>query len=181
MPPTPQASTEAAARVDTVGRRLLASNPGIGAKPMFTTIGSPQPEVFHRSTHDLFITEGLVKQCDESQLAAVLSLELAKMVREREAATPVQQRTREPMPPIDSRFGRDDMMGGIPDHSDLREMQQYDADRKARRGAAKLPDPPVLAREYLARSGYQPDSLTSADAVLHAAGGQNRLERQMVP
>ena len=90
MPTVNPASTDTAARVDTMGRRILAANPGIGGKPMFTTIGAPQSEVFHRGMTDVFVTEGLVRECTDEQLAAVLCLELAKMVREREAATPAQ-------------------------------------------------------------------------------------------
>src|SRR5262245_26600377 len=100
MPSVAPASTDAAARVDTMGRRILAANPAIGAKPLFTTIGAPQSEVFHRGMSDIVVTEGLVRQCNDDQLAAVLSLELAKMVREREAAAPAQVRTRDPLPPI---------------------------------------------------------------------------------
>src|SRR5439155_13808705 len=43
LPTLTPGSTEAAARVDTVGRGILAANPRIGAKPLFRTIGAPQP------------------------------------------------------------------------------------------------------------------------------------------
>ena len=46
MPSLNPASTEAASRVDAIGRQLLAANPQIGAKPLFHTIGAPHPEVF---------------------------------------------------------------------------------------------------------------------------------------
>src|SRR5262249_39695897 len=79
----------APARVDAGGRQLLAANPQVGAKPLFHTIGAPQPEVFHRGTSDVWVTEGLVRQCaTDGQLAALLCLELGKMVAEREAAAP---------------------------------------------------------------------------------------------
>src|SRR5436853_370952 len=60
-PPAPPqlapASTEAAGRVDAIGRRILAANPQAGARPMFRTIGAPQPELFHRGTSDVYVTE----------------------------------------------------------------------------------------------------------------------------
>src|SRR5262245_18763992 len=56
-------SLEAAARVDTLGRKLLVTNPQLGIKPLFRTIGAPDPEVFHHGVTELDITEGLVKQC----------------------------------------------------------------------------------------------------------------------
>src|SRR5580765_5242411 len=81
LPPMNPASTEAAARVDCVGRKILASNPQLALRPMFRTIGAPQAEIFHRGTNDIFITEGLVRQCTtEGQLAAILCTELGKAV-----------------------------------------------------------------------------------------------------
>src|SRR5262249_57902882 len=74
-------STEAAARVDQVGRKILEANPQAGVKPVFRTIGAPQLEVFHRGTLEVIVTEGLVQQCpDEGRLAAVLCHELGRMV-----------------------------------------------------------------------------------------------------
>src|SRR5713101_4566955 len=88
------ATTESAARVDLLGRKILAANPQIGMKPQFLVIGSPEPEIFHKKTGELFITEGLVKQCKtEGELAALLSHELGKMVSEREALAGPQART----------------------------------------------------------------------------------------
>jgi hypothetical protein len=179
LPPMDPASTEAAARVDTLGRRILAANPGIGGKPMFNTIGAPQPEVFHRGTDGVFVTEGLVRLCSDEQLAAVLSLELAKMVRDREAATPANVRTREPMAPIDMRLGNDDRMGGTADRTDLHEYVKYDAERKARRSPPKLPEPQILAQDYLRHTGFRPESIADVDPILKAATAQSGLEKQM--
>ena len=63
QPPVPAstASTESAARVDLLGRKILASNPQIGMKPQFMVIGSPQSEVFHKQSEAVYITDGLVK------------------------------------------------------------------------------------------------------------------------
>src|SRR5438876_12044934 len=63
-------SLDAAARVDQIGRRLIAANKAAGLQPLFRTIGASQPEIFHRGTAEIDITEGLVKQCaSEGQLA----------------------------------------------------------------------------------------------------------------
>src|SRR5262245_25790007 len=83
--PVPPASIQAAARVDTLGRSILAANPQLGIQPLFRTIGAPQPEIFHHGTFEIDITEGLVNQCTtDAQLAAVLASELGKLVSERE-------------------------------------------------------------------------------------------------
>jgi hypothetical protein len=79
------ASGDTCLRVDNIGQKILAANKEAGLHPFFGTIGSPTPEVFHRGPNELYITEGLVKQCQsESQLAAILCNELGKMVSERE-------------------------------------------------------------------------------------------------
>src|SRR5262249_48635777 len=70
--PHQPAAVETAARVDTLGRMILAANPQIGIKPLFVTIGAPQVEMFHRGTAELTVTEGLVHQCgSDGQLAAL--------------------------------------------------------------------------------------------------------------
>src|SRR5260370_28466581 len=109
------ATTESAARVDLLGRRILAANPQIGMKPQFLVIGSPEPEIFHKKTGELFITEGLVKQCKtEGELAALLSHELGKMVSEREALAGPQARTPERLPPLEMRVGNDNPGSSMP-------------------------------------------------------------------
>ena len=72
-------SLEIAARVDAAGAKILIANPQIPFKPLFRTIGSPQPEIFHRGVSEILITEGLASECKtDAQLAAVLSMELAR-------------------------------------------------------------------------------------------------------
>jgi len=195
LPPLDPASLEAAARVDSLGRKLLAANPEIGARPLFRTVGAPQPEVFHRGTTDVFVTEGLVKQCStDGQLAAVLASELGKLVRDREVLAPEEIRKPTPLPPIDSRFGNDDRMGGTSDRSDYKQWVDYEVERRQHRrpGAAEyeaearhvrrpmpLPDPNALAMTYLQKAGYSPNDLFAARSVMDAAAANSVLERQI--
>src|SRR5262249_58343596 len=112
-PPVTQASyapagLDTAARVDTLGRSILAANPQIGVRPMFRTIGAPQPEIFHQGTAEIKITEGLVRQCrSDAELAVVLCYELGKMVSERESLARPWNRTQERELPPDVRFPGD--------------------------------------------------------------------------
>jgi hypothetical protein len=173
-------STEACARVDTLGRRLLAANPQIGLRPLFDTIGVTDPEIFHRGTDDLYITEGLVRLCaTDAQLAGLMALELAQMVAEREAATPPELRRADPLPPMavdpGSGFG-----GSTPDQTGLAEMARYDADRKRRRDAQARPDPKQLARKYLVNTGFRADDLDAAAPLREAAQAHNAYEKQML-
>src|SRR5205823_3745186 len=93
--PPPSSSATLAVKVDEIGQRLLTCNPKLGMVPLFLTIGSPQPEMFHQGTVAVYITEGLVRQCkNEAELAALLSVELGRMVSERE--TMASPETRNP-------------------------------------------------------------------------------------
>jgi hypothetical protein len=188
QPPAPPtnvapASTEAAARVDALGRRIIAANRHAGIDPrslMFLTIGAPQPEIFHRGTNDIYITEGLVRQCaTDGQLAAVLCIEVGKMVSEREALTPTSVRQPERLPPIDPRVGTDAVGGIGPDQTRLRELADLDKERRERRQTLPPPDPRALARVYLLRTGYHDDDLAAAEPLLQAARSNSAFEKQM--
>ena len=177
------ASTEAAARVDSIGRCIVAANPQTGADTrslLFHTIGAPQPEVFHRGTGDIFITEGLVRQCGtDGQLAAVLCTELGKLVSEREAPTPAAVRRPERPPPIDTGIGRDAGWGVAPDQTRLRELADYDRNRRERLQPVAPPDPAALARLYLVRAGYHDADLAAAAPLLQQAQANAGLEKQL--
>jgi hypothetical protein len=174
------AATDVAARVDIVGRRIVAANPQIGAKPMFATIGAPEPEVFHRGTSDVYVTEGLVKQCStDGQLAAILCSELGKVVAEREALSPPQTRRPERTPPADVPIGNAGNPADASDLTRLREVADYDEDRKRRNQPVPPPDPAVLTRTYLLRAGYHDDDLAAAGPLLLAAQSNATFEKQM--
>src|SRR5262249_34976185 len=84
------ANSLVASRVDSLVTRILAENPQIAAKPIFHTIGTPEPEIFHQGMSTVVITQKLVEMCPtDAELAAVLCLEFAKMVAERQAAAPI--------------------------------------------------------------------------------------------
>src|SRR5262249_60580267 len=102
------AAEEAATRVGVIGQKLITANERLGVRPLFRTVGSPTPEVFHRGTSEILITEGLVKQCtSDAQLAAVLSQELGKMVSEREAGAGALARNPDRGPPPHMAIGND--------------------------------------------------------------------------
>jgi hypothetical protein len=179
------ATTEAAARVDTIGRGILAANPQIGAKPLFRTIGAPRPEVFHRGTDDVYVTEGLVRLCEtDGQLAAVLCAEVAKMVAEREAAAPAAVRRPERLPPIDVPVGADGL-AGAPDQTRLRELADYERQKRQQARPERLPPPDASAlargylRTYLLRAGYAPQDIDAAAPLLQQAAANFVFEKLM--
>lgn len=185
-PPAPRvacapATGEAAMRVNDVGQKIVQANKQAGLRPVFVTAGAPQPEIFHKGTTQVFITEGMVKQCaTEGQLAAVLCLELGKMVSEREALAGPQARSPELEPPVELRVGGDS--GGTfgpADATRLAELGKYEQARRPARGAPlPPPDPNVLARTYLAKAGYPAAELDMAQPLVQAAAANYVLERQ---
>jgi hypothetical protein len=182
LPPMNPASTEAAARVDCVGRKIIASNPQLAVHPLFRTIGAPQAELFHRGTSDIFITEGLVRQCTtEGQLAALLCTELGKVVAEREMNTPPSTRQPDRRPPIDPHLAADSALGFSPDQTRLRELADYDTMRQQRCQTVGPPDAAALTRVCLLRAGFHDADLQAAGPLLQAAGSNSAFEKQMNP
>src|SRR5262249_13532279 len=88
------ATGEAAKRGLRVGQKVLAANATLGTRPLIFTIGGPEPEIFHTETGQIFLTEGLVRQCaTDGQLAAVLCHELARVSADRDELVGAAQKT----------------------------------------------------------------------------------------
>lgn len=173
------APPDLAQRVDFIGRKIVAANTQIAMKPLFGTIGSPTPEIFHQGTNMMWITSGLVEQCKtEAQLAAVIGQELGKMVSEREAKVSPTSRNPEGLPPADVPVGQAGNMSGQ-DMTHLAELGKYERAHPRQRRRLPPPDPQVLARMYLEKAGYQPTDLDAVQPILQAAERNFVLEKQM--
>jgi len=172
------ASEEMSRRVDYIGRNILAKNPQIGMKPLFATVGSPDIEIFHKDTTMVWVTAGLVQKCQtEANIAAVLSLELAKMVSEREAQVGLQTRRPDGLPPISMPIGN----ARYPGDSDLTALAEQGKYEKAHpRTTRRLPppDPDVLARSYLENAGFPKEQLEAVAPLLRQAEQNYNLEKQ---
>jgi hypothetical protein len=174
------ASEEAAKRIGVVGEKLVTANPQLGLHPLFRTVGMPHPEVFHRGAAELYVTEGLAKQCNDEQLAAVLATELGKMVSEREQARAADLRAAEHEPPPPMFVGADAASSrGPADLTHMAEMAKFEKQRQWASNPPPPPDPKVVARGLLTQAGYAPTALTAAETVLKAAAENMSLERQL--
>lgn len=176
------AGLEAAARVDTIGRQILAANPQVALRPVFSAIGGPEPEIFHVGVDQLVITEGLVKTCTtDGQLAAVLCLEMGKMVSEREAKSGAQKRANDRLPPMDMRMGIDNgSFGGPPDQTNLAELAKFDRRPPVQAAKPLPPDPHVLANIYLTKAGYPAAELDNVAPILREAAKHSAFEKQFL-
>jgi predicted Zn-dependent protease len=174
-------STAAAARVDTLARKILQANPQAGVRPWFRTIGAPQPEIFHVSTGEIDITEGLVNQCKtDDELAAVLCHELGKMVAEREVLAGSRRPDRTPPPEV--RVGND--YPGATSSADLTrlaELGKFEKEHPRRPVPVQPPDPQVLARRYLTKAGFEEKTLDAVAPLLQAAAANTTFEKQLAP
>jgi predicted Zn-dependent protease len=175
-------ATEATAkRVLEVGRKLVAANPTLGVRPLFITVGSPKPEIFHRGGgvegYQIYLSEGLVDRCkDDAELAAVLAVELGKIVAEREALTRAGKPPEKPQP-ISEPIGND-VVGtfGSPDGTHAMELARLE---KERRKAAPPAQPDVLARRYLEQAGYQPGVVDDVALLLRQAEDTFVVEKHL--
>jgi hypothetical protein len=177
------ASIQAAARADTIGRKLITANPQLGIQPLIRTIGAPQPEIFHKGTNEVDVTEGLVNQCaTDGQLAAVLAVELGKMIADREALAGSLVRGADHEPPMDVPVGSDSGgRYGPADQLHRAELAKYDQERRQRAVKADTPlDPEMLARGYLTKAGYAIADLDAAASVLRSAADHNALAKQIL-
>lgn len=176
------ASEAVALRVSLLGQKILTANRQSGLAPTFHAIGVPAPEVFHRGDSELYVTEGLARLCKtDAQLAAVLALEMGKMVAQREArATPATRRG-DQLPPEEARIGTD--AGGTfgpADGTHLFELAKFEKQRPRVRTPLPLPEPAALARGYLEKAGYSGKDLDAAAPILKAARANLALEKQLV-
>jgi hypothetical protein len=175
-------ATEATAvRVASLGQKIVQANPQLGLHPLFTTVGAPQAEIFHRDTGEIIISEGLVRQCkNDGQLAAVLCLELGKLASEREALAHPAARMPERRPPPNVPIGNDS--GGTfgpPDGTRFVELAKIDKEVHAP-NLPNLPAPPpdVLARSLLEKAGFETSNLEEVSSLLRAAEGNTGFQKQ---
>jgi hypothetical protein len=174
-------STAVAARVDTLGRNIIAANGQAGIRPLFRTIGVTQLEIFHRGTSEVDITEGLVKQCaSDGQLAAILCQELGKMVAEREASADAKIKVPQAEPPMDVRVGHDgDSAYGAADQTRMAELAKFEETHHRQTASAiSAPDPVYLGRLYLTRAGFNDADYTAVVPLLQTASNGGKLEQQ---
>jgi hypothetical protein len=180
--PAPSAvSIEQKRRIDDVAAKVIGSNRESGLRPVPLMIGGPSPEVFHKGTEIIYITEGLAGKCrTEGQLAAVLAFEMGRMVAEREAVAVPGSRKPERLPPQESRVGTDSGGPfGPADGTRLVELSRFEKERGKPGAAPPSPDPMVLARGYLEKAGYSGKDLDAVKSLLREARGSDAYERQL--
>ena len=180
--PAMKASAE---RVVQVGQRLILANQEIGLRPLFITVGVTDPEIFHKGSSlggcQVVVSEGVVRLCpSDGELAAVLALELGKIVTEREAvASPAARQVAERLPPGEAIGTDSGGTFGSADGTRMMELAHLEK-RRGERAAKSVPlEPKTLARKYLAKAGYEPASIEQVQPVLRRAEDHYDLEKSI--
>lgn len=185
MPNYQPATVAIAARVDGLGRRILNANPETGIRPLMTAVGKKDVAVFHHGTSGIFITEGLVDQCrSDDELAAVLCVEMGRMVAERESKVSPSARDYREERPDRPRFN--DTLGAsrTPDQTDVAELALYEKNRTDNRRGALPPPPPdprILARRYMKAAGFDPEILAKIEPLLRTAENNSGFDEFIKP
>ena len=172
------ASQEASFRVVQVRDKLIGDNPQIGLKPFVIAIGSADPEVFHVGLNYIYITEGLIRQCNtDGQLAGVLANELGRMVSEREATVAAEVRQPDRPLPIRLPIGG---AGSSRDTNPLGDVELAKYEKAYPKHAPKLtpPNPQHVARSILEKAGFQRTELDAAQPILQNAERYRVMENQ---
>lgn len=175
VPEQSDAAVATAARVDQIGRQLVAQSPFLGVEPTFHTFGRKEPEIYHPDSHGVFITEGLVARCKtDDELAAVLASELGKMS--------VEKRISERMN-ISRPATLGDAGGRAPgeDPTQLAVQAVFDKQLpRSEKDKAKpsSEDPKLLAGEILQAAGFKAKSLETVAPWLDEATVSSALAEQ---
>lgn len=172
------ASSEVAERVSFVGSDLLAATPlGIPEVDFFTVAGT-EPELFHRDTAGVFVSEGMTNRCrTDDELAAVLALEVGRLTADFRRAA--RKQAPDPIPAVASAPKLD----GSTDFDPSRDvyLAQFDRERKSQRGRKDRPteDPHAIATELLRNAGHDPKLLDEVAPLVKVATNNSQAARQL--
>ncbi|MBA4067889.1 MAG: hypothetical protein C0501_30150 [Isosphaera sp.] len=181
-PKLPAAHLATTERVEALGRRIVAQNAltGSGIEPMFFTVGVAEPVLFHRGAEELFVSEGLVKQCQsEAELAAVLCSELGQMIIEKRAARRAGV-DRDTIPDA-ALPGGQSPAGGVADDPG-RAAEIAFRERRQAKAAPLLIDAGEAAkhaRDLLKGAGFKPEELDRVEPLLRQSERSAALRKQM--
>jgi hypothetical protein len=173
------AHLETAERVQDLGQKIIAKNTFTGIEPLFMTQGIPETVLFHRGAEELFISEGLVKQCKtEAELAAVLCSELGQMVAEKRAVRRVGA-DRDYFPDAGLPGGVSTAGGAADDPARAAELAYRERRQPRTTSAAEPADAAQLARDLMKGAGFDPAELDRVAPLLKQSDRGAALKKQL--
>ncbi len=161
-------SAKVTERVDKLGRQLVDANPQYGLRPIFMTAHLPDAEIIHQGTTLIRVTDALASMCTtDGQLAAVIGLEIGKMIAEREAQQVAARRQRGRPQPMNVPIGGGLPGGAAPDNTALAELEKMYGDHPTSQ-QVDPPNPESIARAVLVRAGYAENEVDGVREMLKA-------------
>ncbi|MGL4421952.1 MAG: hypothetical protein ACRCZF_14895 [Gemmataceae bacterium] len=181
LSPSREPALGAAARVDQIGRTIMAANPFTGGDITFQTVGADESAIFHRDAYGLFITDTLVNQCkSDEDLAAILCSELGVMIAERRNAN--RMGLADSFPDVPGGAASSEL-GGIPaDQVRLAELAMAESKMvKPRAGSDKpaVTNPEIIAKELFHTAGYEPNNYSRVEPLLKQTTRDSDTVRQL--
>ena len=179
LPSYSPAHIATSARVEEIGRKIIAQNTFTGIEPQFITHGVSETALFHRGPEELHISEGLVNLCKtDAQLAAVLCSELGKMSAEKRNASRTAP-ARDSIP--DSALpGGTSIAGGVGDNTVRDAERAFRERQRTTSAAAGQSDPRKLARDFMKGAGFDPEELDKVVPLLKQSSRGDAIQKQML-
>lgn len=180
VPNMKEPSLAAAARVDQVGRQILAANIFCGVDTSFQTIGNDEPLLFHRGYESIFISDALVNRCTtDEELAVVLCHELGQMISEKRNAA--RMGYSEPM--INITQTNNGEMGGITGDqfrlAELAAIEKRTPKKVVDRVLSETTDPRKIARDLYKTTGLDESKYASGEVHLRGLNKQHEVIQQL--
>ena len=170
----------AAARVDQIGRQILAANPQSGVNATFQVIGHADALIFHRDRGGIFISDTLVDQCKtDVELAAVLCTELGKMVAEQRNLIRMGYVDQFAQVPTANPMNASDLSADPVRVNELA-LRDKQTPRKSVNDEKKvLTDPKKIAAELMHTAGLDEKALAAVEPILKNANKNPELLKQL--
>lgn len=160
-------------RVDEMGRKLLEANKSLALKPKLEVRPGATLEITHQGDHRVVLSEGMVNACaSDGQLAAVLAVELGRMVAERQTRQQAAAADEDRLPPVDVPLGPDG--GGYGSQARQAELAKLGFDRRKSSEPTPSADGTALAQQILTRAGFQSAELAGVAGLTRPAGPTQR-------
>lgn len=175
-----EVSLESAARIDQVGRHLMAANPFLGIETTIQVIGHAEPILFHRDRGSLIISDSLAQQCGtDEELAALIALELGAIAAEKRNLTRMGYVESFSQVPTANAMEASNLAADPVRMTELAKQEERNPRTPPEAEPKEGSDPAKLAAEFLRAAGYNPEMIERVMPLAKQANRDRSLVRQL--